>query len=139
VEAIHPEINAVVLSTKHGSRTLNYDYLILSAGPAFQEADIPVANNAFKVASATHIRQLEDHIVTLCKTDFREKGASTFVVVGSDLAGLETATGLEQKARTIQAYQSGKNSRFKVILLQYNNVIAAGNVAHISAFGENIL
>jgi NADH:quinone reductase (non-electrogenic) len=125
VETVYPAINAVVLSTRQGKETLHYDYLIVSSGAALKGLNIPGAKNAFKVDSAENIQVLEDHIIKLGRTNFQEKGASTFLVVGSELAGLETASSIEQKARTIQAYQSGKRSRFKVILLQNDTRVAS--------------
>jgi NADH dehydrogenase len=61
---------------------------------------------------------LEDHLFDLAKNDFYQDGASTFVVVGSGFAGLEAVTAIEQKARAIQTYHSGKEMNFRIVMLE---------------------
>lgn len=116
-EIIDPENNEVIISTEQGNRNLTYDFLILASGGSLQLPNLPGIRYAFNVDTLDHFQSLEDHIIDLAKKDFNETGAATFVVAGSEFTGLEVATAIEQKARTIQAYYSGRKSAFKVILL----------------------
>jgi NADH dehydrogenase len=120
-EIIDPENHEVIISTVQGNRNLKYDFLILAAGSSLQLPNLPGIHYAFNVDTLDHVQSLEDHIIDLAKKDFNETGATTFVVVGSDFTGLEVATTIEQKARTIHAFYSGRKSSFKVILLETGN------------------
>ena len=120
-EIIDPENNEVIISTEQGNRNLKYDFLILAAGGSLQLPNLPGIHYAFNVDTLDHVQTLEDHIIDLAKKDFNETGATTFVVVGSAFTGLEVAATIEQKARTIHAFYSGRKSSFKVILLETGN------------------
>jgi NADH dehydrogenase len=120
-EIIDPENNEVIISTEQGNRNLKYDFLILAAGGSLQLPNLPGIHYAFNVDTLGHVQSLEDHIIDLAKKDFNETGATTFVVVGSEFTGLEVATTIEQKARTIHAFYSGRKSSFKVLLLETGN------------------
>ena len=124
-EIIKPEKNEVIISTAQSLQSLNYDYLILTAGASLRLPDLPGINHTFNVHSLRNAQLLEDHIIELAKKDFREEDASTFVVVGSEFTGLETVTSVEQKAHTIQLYYSGKKSTFRIILVETESGIAS--------------
>lgn len=124
-EKVNPEKNEVTLSTAQGIRNLNYDYLILAAGASLKVPNVPGINHSFNVDSFNNAQRLEDHISKLANKGFREEGSSTFVVVGSEFSGLETVISIEQKARTIQAYYSGKKSDFRIVLVESGNQIAS--------------
>ena len=118
VNTITPEENKVAYSTAEGIHELVYDYVVLSAGAAINLPDLPGIEYTFNVDSFDKARILEDHIIGLAKKDFSTTGANTFVVVGSELTGLETVTSIEQKIRTIQAGYSQKKSDFNIILVE---------------------
>ena len=120
-DIIDPENNEVIISTERGTRNLKYDFLILASGGSLQLPNLPGIHYAFNVDTLDHVQSLEDHIIDLAKNDFNETGATTFVVVGSEFTGLEVATTIEQKARTIHAFYSGRKLSFKVILLETGN------------------
>ena len=120
-EIINPETNEVVVSTASGIRNLNYDYLILAAGASLKVSNLPGIDHTFNVDSCDNAQRLEDHILELANKGFSDEGASTFVVAGSEITGLETVVGIEQKARAIQAYSSGSKSDFRIVLLKSGN------------------
>ena len=122
-EIIDPGKNEVIISTAQGNRNLKYDFLILASGGSLQLPNLPGIRFAFNVDTLDHVQRLEDHIIDLAKKDFSETGATTFVVVGAGFTGLEVATAIEQKARTIHAYYSGRKLGFKVILLETGNQV----------------
>lgn len=119
-EVIDPEKNEVVVSTGEATRLLKYDYLILAAGASLQMPDLPGIGHVFAVDSFDNAKRLEDHIGDLAKKHFHEEGASSFVIVGAESAGLETAAGIEQKIRAIQTHHSDKKAEFRIILLENN-------------------
>ena len=125
VEIINPEENEVTLSTAQGIRNLNYDYLILAAGASLKVSNLPGIGHTFSVDSFDSAKRLKDHIIELANKGFHGEGTSTFVVVGSEFMGLETAIGIEQKARAIQAYYSREKKEFKIILLESGSQIAS--------------
>lgn len=125
VELIIPEKQEAVVSTRQGLRTLYYDYLILSSGSSLALPDLHGLGHTFNINSFDNVRRLEDHMIELAKGSFLEKGATTFVVVGSEFSGLEAVVDIEQKARTIQAYYSEKKSDFRTILIESERRIAS--------------
>ncbi|HTE32357.1 MAG TPA: FAD-dependent oxidoreductase [Chryseolinea sp.] len=124
-EIIDPQKSEIAVSTAQGIRNLKYDYLILAAGSSLQVSNLPGIAHTFNVDSFDNVQRLENHIIELGSKGFREEGAATFVVVGSEFKGLEAATGIEQKARTIQAYYSGAKADFRIVLLEGRNQVAS--------------
>ncbi len=125
-EKISPEKNEVIVYTTNGVIILSYDYLILATGVSLNAPDLPGFQHTFNVDSFASAQRLENHLVELAEKEFHEEGASTIIVVGSEFTGLETVTGIERNARTIQAYYSGKSAQFKIILLESESRVASG-------------
>lgn len=117
-EIINPEQNLVTVVTNHGSRILSYDYLILSSGSVLKAINIPGIENTFNVDTFNGAQRLEDHLIQLASKNFEGDGATTFVVAGSGLTGLEVVTVIKEKALKILG-EHGKNPiDFKVVLIE---------------------
>jgi NADH dehydrogenase len=124
-EVINQEESQVVVSMAEELNVLNYDYLILACGASLQVSNLPGISYTFNLALRDNADQLEGHIIDLAKNDFLGEGASTFVVVGSEITGLEAVTGIEQKVRTMEAYYSGKKSDFRIVLLESGDQVGS--------------
>lgn len=117
-EIIEPEQKMVIIATESGSRVLSYDYLILSSGSSLKAANIPGIENTFNVDTFNAAQKLEDHLKQLAAKNFEGEGASTFVVAGSGLTGLEVATVIKEKAAKILEHQGKSAIEFKVVLIE---------------------
>jgi len=124
-EIIKPDNNEVIVSTKHGLRHLNYDYLILAAGSSLKALNLPGIENTFNIDTFDNAKHLEDHVAELAKSDFNSSGDSTFVVAGGGLTGLEAVTSIAEKARIAEQKYSRKKSVFKVILVERDQEVGA--------------
>lgn len=117
-EIINPEQKFVTVATESGSRILNYDYLILSSGSVLKAINIPGIEKTHNVDTFNAAQKLEDHLTQLTHKNFEGDGATTFVVAGSGLTGLEMVTVIKEKANKILA-DYGKNPiDFKVVLIE---------------------
>ncbi|WP_456313234.1 NAD(P)/FAD-dependent oxidoreductase [Pseudomonas shirazensis] len=116
-EIINPDQNLVMVLTDSGSRILNYDYLILSSGSVLKALNIPGIENTFNVDTFNGAQKLEDHLTQLAGKNFVDS-ASTFVVAGSGLTGLEVATVIKEKAMKIWGENAQKEIDFKVVLIE---------------------
>lgn len=123
-EQIDPENRQVTVSTATGAIQFKYDYLILSAGSALKELNIPGIADSFNVDTFNNAQKLEDHLIRLAKNDFAAEGASTFVVVGSGLTGLEAVTTIKEKAQHLLSTFSTATADFKVILIEKTDKVA---------------
>lgn len=117
-EIINPEENLVTVATNHGSRIVNYDYLILSSGSVLKAINIPGIENTFNVDTFNGAQRLEDHLSQLASKNFEGDGATTFVVAGSGLTGLEVVTVIKEKALKILGEQGQNPIDFKVVLIE---------------------
>ncbi|PIF30891.1 NADH dehydrogenase [Flavobacterium sp. 9] len=117
-EIINPEQNLVTVATNHGSRIVNYDYLILSSGSVLKAINIPGIENTFNVDTFNGAQRLEDHLVQLASKNFEGDGATTFVIAGSGLTGLEVVTVIKEKALKILGEHGQDPIDFKVVLIE---------------------
>jgi NADH dehydrogenase len=117
-EIIDAEKNLVTVATESGSRLLSYDYLILSSGSVLKAINIPGIERTFNVDTFKGAQKLEDHLTHLAKKNFEGDGATTFVVAGSGLTGLEVVTAIKEKATKILADHGKDAITFKVVLIE---------------------
>ncbi|WP_394773406.1 NAD(P)/FAD-dependent oxidoreductase [Flavobacterium sp.] len=117
-EIINPEKNLVTVATENGSRMLTYDYLILSSGSVLKAINIPGIEKTFNVDTFNGAKKLEDHLKQLARKNFTGDGATTFVIAGSGLTGLEVATVIKEKANKILVDHAQKPIDFKVVLIE---------------------
>src|SRR6187549_3773712 len=96
----------------------------LSDGSALKELNIPGIADSFNVDTFNNAQKLEDHLIRLAKKDFAAEGASTFVVVGSGLTGLEAVTTIKEKAQHLLSTFSSATADFKVILIKKTDKVA---------------
>jgi NADH:ubiquinone reductase (H+-translocating) len=138
-EIIDPQNQIVTVATDHGIRKFDYDYLILASGSALKGVEIPGIQHSFNVDTFSNAQKLEDHLIKLAKNNFSADGASTFIVVGSGLTGLEVATSIKEKAELIQKQYATENANFKVVLIDRNKEIAGYYAADAQAYVLEIL
>lgn len=124
-EAIHPDSNEVIIGTLQGTLHFQYDYLILAAGSSLRAYNIPGLANTFNVDTFNNAQHLEDHLVELAKSNFKNEGDTTFVVVGAGFTGLESVTCIEEKAQLLQTKYATTESKFKVILIEKHAQVAS--------------
>lgn len=117
-EIVNPEKKLVTVATDSGSRLLSYDYLILSSGSSLKAIGIPGIENTFNVDTFNAAQRLEDHLTKLASKSFDGEGATTFVVAGSGLTGLEVATVIKEKALKIWGGHAQNTIGFKVVLIE---------------------
>lgn len=133
-EIIAPENNQVVVATDHGTRVLDYDYLILAAGSALKAVNIPGIENTFNIDTYNAAERLEQHVIELAKRNFEKHGDDTFVVVGGGLTGLEAATSIEDKALKMQGIYSTQSKKITVILIERNPDLGSYYSSEAQAF-----
>lgn len=124
VEVINPLEKEVNVFTDNGLRIKNYDYLILASGSTLKALNIPGIEQSFNVDTYINAKKLEQHLVTLAESGFSKEGATTFLVVGSGLTGLEMVTTIEEKVQMLNSEFSGDQKKFKVVLIEKNKEIA---------------
>lgn len=124
-EIIDPEQKKVTVATESGSRLLSYDYLILSSGSVLKAINIPGIENTFNVDTFNGAQKLEDHLIQLANKKFEGDGATTFVVAGSGLTGLEVATVIKEKANKILADLGQDAIEFEVVLIEKSEKIGS--------------
>lgn len=122
-EIIDPDQKMVTVATESGSRILSYDYLILSSGSVLKAINIPGIENTFNVDTFYGAQKLENHLIQLVHKNFEGEGATTFVIAGSGLTGLEVATVIKEKANKILADHAKKAIDFKVILIEKSDKV----------------
>lgn len=124
-EIIDPEQKMVTVATESGSRLLSYDYLILSSGSVLKAINIPGIESTFNVDTFNGAQKLEDHLRQLAHKNFQGNGATTFVVAGSGLTGLEVATVIKEKANKILADQAKNAMQFDVVLIEKSEQVGS--------------
>ncbi|SNR64674.1 NAD(P)/FAD-dependent oxidoreductase [Flavobacterium sp. ov086] len=122
-EIINPEQKLVTVATESGSRILNYDYLILSSGSVLKAINIPGIEKTFNVDTFNGAQKLEDHLTKLAHKNFEGNGATTFIVAGSGLTGLEMVTVIKEKANKILTDQGKDSIDFKVVLIEKSDKV----------------
>jgi NADH dehydrogenase len=124
-EIIDPDQKMVTIATQSGSRILSYDYLILSSGSVLKAINIPGIENTFNVDTFNGAQNLEDHLTHLANKNFEGDGATTFVIAGSGLTGLEVATVIKEKASTILARLNKPSIDFNVVLIEKSDKVGS--------------
>jgi NADH dehydrogenase len=123
-EVIDPIGKKVTVFSQQGTRTLEYDYLILASGSQLKWLDIPGFEHTFNMDSFQGAQILDEHVKTLAENNFTAPGAKTFVVVGGGLTGLEAATSIEEKATLLALRSTPGAIEFKVILIEKEEQLA---------------
>ncbi|HXO89223.1 MAG TPA: FAD-dependent oxidoreductase [Stellaceae bacterium] len=100
----------VVCDIQGGKRTLEYDRLIFALGSRLVRPDIPgLAQHAFDVDTYQGAARLNTHIDALPEQP-ASSGQYTALVVGAGLTGIEAATELVPKLRSVLA-RAGRDAR----------------------------
>ncbi|TWR24389.1 DoxX family membrane protein [Mucilaginibacter pallidiroseus] len=118
VEKISPETNEISVVTIDSTSSVSYDYLVLSTGSVLKRSDVSGIEHTFNVESFDAARKLEQHLEKLAREQFRGKGATTLVVVGSGQTGLEILLTIVEKANSIAKRIVGLPPPFKAINIE---------------------
>jgi NADH dehydrogenase len=117
--AIDPASRTVTAQTAAGITTLSYDRLVLAAGSHVVLPDIPgLRDFGFDVDTFDSAARLGRHLDSLSADT---PGASTVVVVGAGLTGIETAC--ELPGRLSALFPAGAPPR--VLLIDHNPVVGS--------------
>lgn len=104
-----------------GELTLSYDKLVLAAGSQLVRPDFPGAQNVFDIDTMPTAAALDHHLRRLPRRSPSD-GRYTAVVVGAGFTGLEIATGLGSRLRTIADAQ-GAGDDVRVVLVDRADVL----------------
>jgi NADH dehydrogenase len=122
VETIDSVSGLVSFTGSDGSlETLAYDRLVLATGSTGFRPNIPgLAEHAFGVEQMDEAIKLDAHIHALAKRP-DSKARNTVVVAGGGFTGIETATEMPGRLRTIL----GRDAGIRVVIVERNELIAA--------------
>ena len=115
--------SGLVSFTEPGGKleTLDYDRLVLATGSTGFRPNIPgLAEHAFGVEQIDEAVALDNHLHALAKQP-ASKGRNTVVVAGGGFTGIETATEMPERLRSIL----GRDADIRVVIVERNEVIAA--------------
>lgn len=120
-ETIDTTCRSVVVSGPDGSRqSVTYDRLVVATGSRLFRPDVPgLAQHAFSVDSLDDAVALDHHLHSLAEKPL-SKGRDTIVVAGAGFTGLEAATELPARLRSIL----GEDAKVRVVIADRSDVIA---------------
>ncbi|MET0701426.1 MAG: FAD-dependent oxidoreductase [Mycobacterium sp.] len=121
VTAIDPDAHTVTVDCDGASRTVRYDRLVLAAGSAVVRPDIPgLRQYGFDVDTYAGATRLAAHLTRLGQGP-STPAATTAVVVGAGLTGIETAC--ELPARLASLFGAVQPRR--VVLVDHNPLVGS--------------
>lgn len=107
---------------------VGYDKLVLATGSRLAESSTPgVAQHAFDVDQIEQAVRLENHLKSLANRP-DSKGRNTVVVAGGGFTGIETATEMPARLRSIL----GEQANFDVIIVDRGDKVGASMGTEIS-------
>nr|WP_176704023.1 NAD(P)/FAD-dependent oxidoreductase [Pseudomonas sp.]QDK64800.1 NAD(P)/FAD-dependent oxidoreductase [Pseudomonas sp.] len=110
------------------NKTLGYDKLVLATGSGLALPNTPgVAQYAFDVDQIEQAMRLEQHLKSLADLP-DSKGRNTVVVAGGGFTGIETATEMPARLRTVL----GENADIEVTIVDRGQKVGASLGAEIS-------
>jgi NADH dehydrogenase len=122
VDRIDTGARTLALIDSQGSRrSLAWDRLVLASGSQLKPPVIPGSEFVHDVDTLESARVLDQHLARLVETS--GSGRWTAVVVGSGFTGLEVATELLVRLRSL-AGDHGSAERARVVLLEHGAVLA---------------
>lgn len=121
VETIDIETGSTAFTGPDGRRdSLTYDRLVLATGSTGFRPNIPgLAEHAFGVEQIDEAIKLDKHIHALAQRP-NSKARNTVVVAGGGFTGIETATEMPGRLRTIL----GRDAGIRVVIVERGEVIA---------------
>lgn len=140
VRRLDSAARAIVIQTAAGPRTLRYDRLVLAAGSHLNRAAIPGAEHAFTVDTYTDAVALQRHVAALAASAGVPPDDARFtgVVVGAGFTGIEVATALVARLRSVAA-GAGARDRARVVLVEGASTVAPDLGAGARAYVERAL
>ena len=119
----------VVVADGAGARALSYDRLVVAAGSHVSRPPIPGIENTFGVDTYAEATALERHLASLGVPDGNTNTPSTAdarfsaVVVGAGFTGIEVATALASRVRSL-AFTTGGAKQLRVAIVERAPVVA---------------
>ena len=115
---------AVVVDTAGGQQTLFYDRLVFALGSQLVRPPVPgLAEQAFDVDTYNGAARLNDHLQSLSDRP-ESPGQFTVIVVGAGLTGIETATEMPGRLRTVLVRARSART-YRVILADHSSVVGS--------------
>lgn len=109
-----------VVTAKGTRKTIAYDRLVVATGSRLFRPNIPgLAEHAFSVDSLDDAIALDRHLHSLADRPAKD-GRDTVVVAGGGFTGIEAATEMPARLRTML----GKDAKPRVIIVERNSAIA---------------
>ncbi|HEY7387322.1 MAG TPA: NAD(P)/FAD-dependent oxidoreductase [Bryobacteraceae bacterium] len=130
IDLPNQQVQIQVAGAAGGLTSLEYDRLVLALGSQLNRPNIPgLAECGFDVDTYAGAARLNAHLQSL-PTQRESPGLYTVVIVGAGLTGIETATEIPGRLRTVLA-TAGLKRPFQVILVDHNPWIGSdmGNSA----------
>jgi NADH dehydrogenase len=121
VTSIDAASRTVTITSGDLRRTRSYDRLILTAGSRLRRPSVPGAEHTFTVDTYAEATALERHLSSLGNRAPSD-GRFTAVIVGAGLAGLEVATTMVSRLRSLSAQT--KRERPNVVLVERSDRVA---------------
>jgi NADH dehydrogenase len=119
-ETIDTRSRVVQIATAKGTRNLPYDRLVVATGSRLFRPNIPgLAAHGFSVDSLDDAVALDRHLHALADRP-AVNGRDTVVVAGGGFTGIEAATEMPARLRTIL----GSDAKIRVIIVERNSAIA---------------
>lgn len=120
-ETVDTNSRTVQIANGNGaSKSLSYDRLVVATGSRLFRPNIPgLAEYGFSVDSLDDAIALDKHLHGLAQRPVTN-GRDTIVVVGGGFTGIEAATELPGRLRTIL----GKDAKTRIIIVDRNDMIA---------------
>ena len=119
VAAIDLAGQTVTVTITNGQRTLPYDRLVFALGSQILRPNVPgLAEHGFDVDTYNGAARLNSHLQSLLGLP-ASAGQLTVIVVGAGLTGIEVATEMPGKLRSLLA-QANTMRPFRVILADHN-------------------
>ncbi len=123
VTGIDTDAHAVRAVARTGEELdLSYDRLVLAAGSQLVRPEFPGSQGLFDIDTLSSAARLDSHLRRL-PAQAPSPGRYTAVVVGAGFTGLEIATALGERLRTIAGGEGGAVEDVRVVLVDRADVV----------------
>ncbi len=126
VTGIDTSARSVAVDGPAGRRALRYDRLVVAAGSHVHRVELPGDGHVFSVDTYDEAMKLHAHLAALAgREPSGDDSRFTAVVVGGGFTGIETATALVARLRTVAA-RAAPGARARVVVVESAAHVAPG-------------